>query len=464
MHWLREAIRPYLGTRNFYRGALAVMLPVTVQQLVNNMFNVVDNLMVGSLDLQGLAISAVSVANKPIVIFNGFLFGLAGGGGLLISQYFGARDRKSCTGLFWTQMMLALLCAAVFFVLLFAFPEPMMRIFVADPRTVELGVTYMRIIGFSYFPAAISSVCVFSMRSLGHNRASMLVSLLSMGVNALCNYGLIFGHFGLPQLGVAGAAYGTLIARLFEMGFYLTLLVRGRMYFACEPTACLTLESKVRKQFGAKARPLIVNELLYCIGLNMFFWCYARMDESALPALTIAELAYQVSMVIVAGNSSAISVLIGSALGAGELDRARDNSKKLATLTLVVGLVSMVVCCGLAFALPQLYNITPQLRSLATQIACVLAAFTPFNFMYAFCFFCLRAGGDTRSAALLDSGYLWMVPVPASILMALLLPGKLPMLIAVVVVQVLSSARIFAALHVLRKGRWIRNITLEDAA
>ena len=455
-------IRPYVGSRSFYKGALSVMLPVTVQQLVNNLFNVVDNLMVGSLDIQGLAMSAVSVANKPIVIFNGLLFGLAGAGGLLISQYFGAHDRKACTGLFWLQMSLSLLCATLFFVLLFCFPDAIMRIFVTDPRTVGLGVEFMRIIGISYFPVAVSSVCVFSMRSLGQNRASMLVSLVSMGVNALCNYALIFGNFGLPRLGVAGAAYGTLIARLFEMTFYLTLLFRNRMYFACEPFSFVTMDASIRRKFSAKARPLIANELLYCVGLNIFFWCYARIDESSLSALTIAELCYQISMVIITGSSSAISVMIGTALGAGELDKARSSTKKLALLTLYISIASTLLCCVLAFLLPQLYNVSNSLRATATQIASTMAVFMPFGFLYAFCFFCLRAGGDTRHATLLDSGFMWALPVPASILMALFLPGKTSILFAVLVVQVLTSARILPALHVLRKGRWIRNITMDE--
>jgi putative MATE family efflux protein len=461
MQRLRETLRPYLGDGAFYRSALAVMLPVTVQQLINNMFNVVDNLMVGSLDVQGLAMSAVSVANKPIIVFNGFIFGLAGAGGLLISQYFGARDRKACMGIFWSEMAASVLSAAFFFALLFGFPQTIMRLFVTDPRTVELGVQYMRIVSFSYFPVAVSSVCVFSLRSLGQNRMSMFISLASMGVNALFNYLLIFGSLGFPRLGVEGAAWGTLIARLFEMSFYLTLMLRKRMYYSFEPGACMRMHREIRRRFFCKAKPLIINELLYCIGINIFFWCYARMDETALPAVTIAELCFQVSAVIVMGNSSAVSVLIGTELGAGALDKARQNSRKLMMLTLGIGFISTAVCIGLAFLLPLLYNVSDTLRHTATQISCLMAVFAPINFIYAYCFFCLRAGGDTRNATKLDSGFLWAVPVPACLLIGLLFPGRLPMIVTVVMVQVLINVRIFPALHVLKKGTWIRNITRE---
>ncbi len=462
MQRLRSAIQPYLGTKTYYKGALAVMLPVTVQQLIHNMFNLVDNLMVGSLDAQGLSISAVSVANMPVMVFNGFIFGLVGGGGLLISQYYGAQDRKSCQGIFWLQLMIALLNAVVFFSVLFFLPETIMRIYVSAPRTVALGVTYLRVIAFSYFPAAISGACIFSMRSLGQNRMPMMASMLSMGVNVVCNYALIFGHFGLPRLGVVGAAYGTLIARLFEMSIYAWLLIRERMYFSFAPADGFHLCKRVRTQFFQKAAPMIINEMLYGLGLNAFFWCYAKLDEAALPALTIAELASQFSAVIITGGSSAISVLIGTALGAGELDKARAHCRKLSLLTFAISLVSMTVCIVIAFVLPPFYNINENLRSLATQLSCILAVFLPPNFLYAFCFFVLRAGGDMRNAMLLDSGYMWLVPVPACVLMALLFPGKIPLVFALIIVQVLMNAKLIWAVRAVRKGTWVRNLTLEQ--
>ena len=155
-----------------------------------------------------------------------------------------------------------------------------------------------------------------------------------------------------------------------------------------------------------------------------------------------------------------ISVLIGTALGAGELDKARDHCKKLFTLTFFIGLVSMALCCILALILPNLYNLSGELKAMATRISCVMALFAPVNFLYAFCFFVLRAGGDTRNASLLDSGFMWAVPVPVCILMALLLPGKISMLLAVLIVQTLMNAKIVLALRVLRKGTWVRNLTL----
>lgn len=110
-------LKPYIGSRNFYRQALTVMIPVVIQQLINTLFNVVDNVMVGGIG--ALAMSAVTAANKPYLIYNGFFFGMAGAGGLLISQYYGAKERDTCQGLFALQLVLGLISSLLS--ILFAF-------------------------------------------------------------------------------------------------------------------------------------------------------------------------------------------------------------------------------------------------------------------------------------------------------------------------------------------------------
>ncbi|MDD3336671.1 MAG: MATE family efflux transporter [Eubacteriales bacterium] len=460
---LRGACRPYIGTRSFYHNALLVMIPVAVQQLINTLFNVVDNLMVGSLDVLGLAMSGVTVANKPYTVFCSVFFGMTGAAGLMISQYYGSKDHKTCQGLFSLQMALGLSASFLFFLLLKLWPRQIMEIFVTDERTIDLGMRYMAIICYSYLPAAISNVCIFSMRALGQNRWPMLVSLTTMGVNAVCNYILIFGMLGVPAMGVEGAAYGTVIARIVEMSVYLTLLLRKRMYFTIDMSAFTHLSKRIVKSFRQKAIPLITNEVFWSLGLNVFFWCYAKLDEASLPAITIAEQCSLFAAVMAAGASSAVSVMIGTELGANRLKEAKANCKKLFTLDIAISLVGMVLCCGLGVVMPLAYHLSPELQRTATMITLIMGVLCPFQFIYGFCFFCLRAGGDTRNAMLLDSGYLWVLPVPAAVLIALFLPGKISLPLAVLIIQFLMYAKVVLALWVLRKGHWIRNITLEES-
>ena len=460
MQAIGKRVRPFIGSRAFYKSALAVMIPVTIQQLINNLFNMVDNLMVGSLDVNGLAMSAVTVANRPFMIFFGLFFGMTGAAGLMISQYYGAGDRKTCQGLFSLQLIIGLVASLIFGAVLALFPESIMRIFVTDPYTIELGVDYLRIIWLSYIPVAISNTCIFSLRSLGQNRVSMLVSMAAMAVNAVCNFVLIFGYLGFPAMGVAGAAVGTLISRLVEMAFYITLLLRKKTIFRFRFTSFRCLSRAQMHAFVMKALPLIANEILWTCGMNVYFWSYAKISEASLPAVTIGEQISQIASVMAMGTSSAVSVLIGTELGANRLRQAKDNCKKLISMVVCIGLCCVVLCAVLGTLLPYAYKVTPELRALATRITITMGAFAPFNFVYGFCFYCMRAGGDTKSAMLLDSGYMWLVPVPASVLMGLFLPGNIAISTAVLAVQFLMNAKVAIALMTLKKGRWVKNITI----
>lgn len=461
MQMIRRKLQPFLGTRSFYSDALKVMIPVTIQQLINNLFNMIDNLMVGSLDIDGLAMSAVSVANKPFNIFFGIFFGFTGAAGLMISQYYGANDRKSCQGLFSLQLVLGVGVSLLFSLMLGLMPESIMRIFVTDERTIALGIEYLQIICLSYIPVALSSTCIFSLRALGKNKVSMLVSLATMGINGICNYVLIFGALGIPAMGVAGAAWGTVIARLFEMAFYMILLLRKRMIFTLDFSALLTLPKSIIRAFTLKAIPLVINEILWTCGLNIYFWCYARLNEAALPAITIAELCSQIAAVMAMGTSSAVSVLIGTELGANRLQQAKENCKKLFSLVLGVSAVCVILCSTLALLLPHTFKVSAELKTLSTQIALISGFLSPLGFIYGFCFYCMRAGGDTKNAMLLDSGYMWLVPVPTAFIIGTFFPGRLPIVLAAFIIQLLMNSKAILALFVLKKGRWIRNITTE---
>ncbi|MDO4483220.1 MAG: MATE family efflux transporter [Clostridia bacterium] len=453
---MHAAIRPYIGNKQFYRKALAVMIPVIIQQLINTMFNVVDNVMVGGLG--PIAMTAVTTANKPYLIYNGMFFGMTGAAGLMLSQYYGAGDDDTCQGLFALEMLLGFLIAGIYGLLLFALPGPLMRIFVTDTATVAMGIDYMRTVSLSYIPAAISSVCIFSMRSLGKNTRPMIISMISMVANAVLNYLLIYG-FGM---GVKGAALGTVIARTIEAALYVLILLQRKSFFSFNLSAVRRLTAPVIRAFALRAIPLTINEIFFALGFNVYFWAYARIDEALLPAITVMELTQQVSFVIATGMSSAVSVMIGTALGAGHLDEARSDCKKLFALDTFIGLICTLIGMAGSTVLPLAFDIGDALRATATQLTLLSCIFYVPNAVYGFCFFCLRAGGDTKWATLMDSGFMWVLPVPLSLVLGFFFPGRISLPMALLLVNFTASLKIIPSLLLLKRGHWVRNITLRQ--
>ncbi len=459
---LTRHIRPFWGNSAFYRVALLVMIPVALQQLTTAVFNFADSIMLAKVG--EWAMSAVAVANKPGLIYNGLFFGFTGAASLLISQYHGAGKLHVCQRLFSLELVLALAFSGLFVALLLCFPEALMRAFVTDPQTIAAGVSFLRIMVWSYVPASFSLVCLFSLRAMGINMLPMVVSMISIAANLFFEWALIFGRLGMPALGVRGPAMGTLLARLLEMGIYVAVLLSRKTPFTLSIAPAKQLGRPLLRDYLHKFVPLTINELVWCGGQLVYFWAYTRIDEKALPAVNVSDQVITIAMVLFQGITSAVAVLVGRHLGANRFGEAKANAKRLYGLTAIVGLLCMLLSLALAQTIGLIFpDLSAEQIALTKRLTHILTCFIPLNVVYLLSFNLLRAGGDTKHAVLLDSFYLWMLPVPIAFLMGLLLPGKLPILPVLLTVQILACLKTFWALRIVRRGTWLNNLTREEA-
>ncbi len=448
----------YFGDRSFYRSALAVMLPVTLQQLIAALFNFADNLMVASLD--ELSMSAVNVANKPSMLYFALFFGFTGAGSILLSQYFGAKRMEACQRIFSVEMLIGMLFSLVYVLVLVLFPEQIMKVFVQDPYTVSVGVAYLRIAAWAYLPAAISSVCLFALRAVGVNMLPTAVSIFAILCNVFLNWVLIFGKLGFPQMGVRGAALGTLLARGLEMLIYVAILLSRRTPYSVDMRQARHIGRPLLRDFVHKALPLTVNEILWALGLLIFFWTYARVDESSLAALTIADQLHNLSWVLLMGMSAAVALMIGKHLGANEFALAKQNAKRLLMLAVLVSITSVLICVAGAQVVGRIFTkLSPQQIPITKQLIYAQVFFFPFSAINMSCFFLLRAGGDTRNTLLMDCGWMWAFSVPAALIIRFVFAGHISLVWAFFIVQLLMSIKVFFCLGLVKKGHWLRNIT-----
>jgi len=454
----KSYFKAFIGDKSFYKTALIIMVPVVFQELISTLFAAVNNVMVGQ--LSELSISAISVANRPALIFYGLFFGITGAASLMLSQYYGAKQYHQCQGIFILALGTGIVLALFFSAFLYFFPGYVMHIFVSDKSTVAIGVEYLQIIAFSYLPVAVTTTCLFSMRALGNTKQPMFVSMLTVVLNAVLNYIFIFGHLGMPKMGIQGAAWGTLLSRIIEMIIYLMIITQKKTVFSLRIRSVKELGKPILKSYIEKAIPLTINEILWTVGMAIFFWTYAQIDEGSLPAYAISDIIIQIGSSVSMGIASVVSFIIGVNLGAGEFHEAKENMKKLFALSLFVAMASIMFIFILIPWLPGVFNVAPDLESLTKKLAMLGAIFVIPNTLYGACFFCLRTGGDTRTAALLDSGYMWILPVPVAILISLFGKGHMGLLETLFIIQILTNAKLILAIRAVRKGKWIKNITL----
>ena len=200
--------------RSFYRSLIALAIPVALQNLITFAVSFADNLMVGSLG--DAAVSGVYMGSQIQTFLQMFSGGIEGAILILAAQYWGRTgyrehqaDHRDRAALFdWIWVLLTTVCVMV--------PRPIISLFTDDAGVIADGALYLRIVCFSYLFFCITQALIASMRSVEVARIGMGVSLISLIVNVSLNYILIFGKFGFPAMGIAGAAVATVISRIAE--------------------------------------------------------------------------------------------------------------------------------------------------------------------------------------------------------------------------------------------------------
>ena len=252
----------------FMRYFISLALPVILQQLLAHLLAMSDTIMLGAFSEQ--AISAVSVANKYFFIYNLVIFGLTNGLGLFISQYHGAVQKENENRTLRFGLRLCIYTACGFMFILLISPSAVMSVFVKNQNLISLGNTYNRIVLFSFIPYAVAQMLGVGYRVIAHTRIPMYAGTLSFVLNVVLNYGLIFGRLGLPAMGIAGAAWATLLARLTEaVSLTLVSMHKKSEFYFFQRYGGFDVRHKL--VILKKTIPLVCNEFIWSLGLSLIF-------------------------------------------------------------------------------------------------------------------------------------------------------------------------------------------------
>ena len=215
-------LKRYIGDRAFYRRLLLIALPIMIQNGISNFVSLLDNIMVGQVGT--VQMSGVSIVNQILFVFNLSIFGAASGAGIFTAQFHGSRDNEGIRHTFRFKLMICLLLAAVWIAVLIFGGETLIGLYLrgeGDPQdaalTLEYGMSYVKIMLLGLLPFAICNAYSGTLRETGQTVVPMVAGIISVLTNLILNYILIFGHFGAPKMGIAGAAVATVISRYVEL-------------------------------------------------------------------------------------------------------------------------------------------------------------------------------------------------------------------------------------------------------
>ena len=447
----------FLKDKIFLKSMLAIAVPIALQNLITSSLNMVDTLMISSLGQASIA--AVGLANQLFFFYILITFGINSGSSIFIAQYWGKEDIPSIRKVLGLALSISTIVGVIFTIAAFFFPEFIMSIFIKEPEVIKLGSDYLKIVSLSYIVTALSFAYSVALRTTGRPNVPMKISAISFVTNTVLNYVLIFGKFGFPTMGVKGAAWGTVIARIIEICIILYTVYSTKGVLA----ASLNELSSWSKEFVSKylktTYPVILAEGFWSLGQVMYSIAYARIGEEATAAVQITNTIQNIFFVVVRGLSNACTVMVGNKIGGGDEIEAYEYAKKFMIISTIVGLIlGLILATTPSLALMLFRGLDPNLYEVSRKLLVVMGlTFVIRVFNTTAIVGVLRGGGDTQYAMVLDIWTVWIVGVPLAFIGALYL--KLPVHYVFVLVTLEEVLKVVITIPRILSKKWIRNIT-----
>lgn len=457
----------YIGNRAFYATVMHLVLPMIVQQGITQFVNLLDNVMVGRLGTNPM--SGVAIVNQIVFIFNLTIFGGLSGASIFGAQFFGKKDNNGVRDTFRFRMLFSAAVLLLGIGIFLLFGQQLFGLYLNEEAsspadiaaTMAYAKSYMYVILWGLLPFVAVQCFSSVLRDAGETVSPMIASVIAILVNLVLNYLLIFGSFGFPKMGVAGAALATVIARYLE-AFYLifrTYRHRERFPFLKGAFRSLRVPLSLCKRIAVTGTPLLLNEFLWSLGMAAIQVCYATRGLTAVAAVNIESTVYNLFSILIMASGNAVGILSGQLLGANDIEGAKDAVRKLLFLTVAANTVVGLIIIGASPFIPYIYNTEPIVRETATRLLMVIGCFMPLMSYINGCYFTIRSGGKTFITFLFDCVFTWVVCLPIAYLSCTY--TGLSVVGVFFCVQCADIIKVIIGAVMLRSGIWANNVVNE---
>lgn len=443
-------------TKSFYRMVFTLVVPMALQNLINVGISSIDVLMLGK--VSETVLSAASLAGQVQFIMTLVFFGLTSGAAVLTAQYWGKGDKESIVKIMGICMRFSLAVGLLFTLSAIIFPAQIMHIFTNEEPVIKEGIQYLRIVAPSYLFMAITMIYLNIMRSVERVVISTIVYVISLLVNIILSGIFIFGMFGLPRMGIAGAAIGTLIARGCELIAVFVYATKWNRVLVFRISSLLVRDKQLFRDFLQYSIPVTMNELMWGGGMAMNAVVIGHLGKSAVAANSVTQIARQLAMVLAFGLANATAISIGKAIGENNLRHAKKYAGQFIKLSMIAGLLGAVLILIVRPVAMSVLNLEPQTQKYLSFMMLVMSYYAlaqALNTTLVVGVF--RAGGDTKFGLLLDTSTMWGGSILVGALAAFVFHCSIP-----VVYMILMSDELIKIPFILlryKSNKWLNNVT-----
>ena len=439
-------------------------VPIMIQNGIGNAVGLVDNLMVGSLGTE--AIVAVSIAGQLMFVFWLALFGALSGPGIFGAQYYGNGDIKGVQDVFRIKFWMAAIVGVAGILIFLGMDDILLGLYMKGQSeeidaalTMQLAKDYLRIMLLGIPFIAITQVYATSLRETDESFKPMVAGIISVAVDVVFNYFLIFGKFGFPRLGVAGAAYATVLARVAEclvLIIWAHLRSKKHVFLKGLYKKILVQNKDMIWPILKKSFPIMLNEFLWAGAIAFMTQCYSRRGLDVLAGMNISNAICNLLNVVFIALGNAVGIVIGQMLGAGEFKKAKESSVTLMWFTAFACMILTVALIALSGWFPLLYDTTENSKKMATVFIIITALFFPLQGFLNSLYFTLRSGGKTVITFIFDSVFSWVVCGTCAFILSRF--TNMHIYGIYICVQALDIIKVIVGYVMIKKGIWISNL------
>ena len=454
---MKNILKKYIAPRAFYERVGKIAVPLALQMILNQAAGFVDTIMVSRIG----GVGAVSVATQLDTIMMNVGFGINSGGGMYGAQFYGAKDYKSLRKIFGLQLTLGFINVCIFFMLANVCGRSILSFYSSDVTLVEVGLSYLSISCFAYLFTSVTQVFTFMYRAIQKTHVPMYVGIMVTGINICLNYCFIFGKFGFPEMGVAGAALATVIATACGTVTHIIYAIKTKQPFLGPIKEIFGFTPTFVKPIIKRMIPLICNETFFGFGNSLYVKAYGMISSSALETYKIGNTVANFFFIFAMGLNNATGLIIGELLGQNEMEKAKEYSNYFVLLAVIFAIVAGTGVVVFARPLVSLFGLTDgvmaQSAIMIVRLFAIRIAFRMFNVII---MSSLRAGGDSLFLMFLDGGVMWLIGLPIAYISVLFL-NVTNVAVLFLLCQIEQMARLVIGLGRYKKGYWLKDLTKE---
>ncbi|MGF1769204.1 MATE family efflux transporter [Enterovibrio makurazakiensis] len=445
----------------FLRRVALLGFPLVLQSLLFSSAGFIDSLLVSQLGTQEVAASSIGAR---VFWFAGiFIWGMGTGMGVLLAQYWGAKDEQGLRRNFALGSTFSTLASALIFSLCWFFPSTIPSLFKVSGETATLAADYLQIISIALLLAGPTISMDSALRSLGKTKVTLYMSIAEIGVNIGLSFVLIFGYFGMPEMGLMGAGVGTLSARVLRVVLSVLTIHFFNPVLILKPKDFVFSLNTVKRYLNITA-PIIAGSLMWSGGIFTYQLIMGRMGETELATMAIISSLEAMTLCVASGLSGATAIIVGNALGANKLATSERYARyALATSASVGTLCAVLVLLSQGVILSLYTQVSADVIALAALCFPVLAVSTVVrNINITLIVGVLRAGGDAKFCMNMDVVCQWMWAVPMTALAAMWF--ELPLQYVFLMMTSEEIVKLYPTIKRVFGNKWVNNLTEDKAA